>query len=593
MAVDRRQILRGAIAGAATAAPFRLGETAAHAPSAPVGAFDDPLARPALVDGGSPVHLTIENTTHRFGSSLKAAPTLAYRLTEGEVVVPGTISGYLGPTIVVRTGTPAAVSVTHHVTRHPLAASVDTAVHGAVTGDRTRPRTAVHLHGANSRPRHDGGPLDTFPSGTAGEPPFPNPTTYRYENTQDATALWYHDHALGITRLNVYAGLAACYLIRDTEDTGIDTGDGTMLPAGPHEIPLVLQDKSFTADGEQYFPPAPWAPEFFGDTPVVNGVARPYLTVDRGVYRFRLVNASNARFYRLGITVQGTGAALPFWQIGGDGGLLNSPVRTEQLLIAPAERADLLVDFRGLAAGTVLEVGNSAAAPYPAGSPNAPALRQIMRFRVTARTGWAPRRPLAGMRLRPLTPVRRLDRAATSAPVRTHSLVEITDPGTGDVLMVLQNNRSFHDTAYASHPVTPDTLEVWEFANTTPDTHPIHVHLVQFQVLGRQPFDARRYRRDVYADASGRVLPGSGPYPPPSPRGHLTGPLQPPAANETGWKDTVQVPPGMVTRIAVPFGCGAAPFPIAAREVHSGDYVWHCHIVDHEDHDMMQRFRIA
>ncbi|MFD1663512.1 multicopper oxidase family protein [Streptomyces caeni] len=593
MAVDRRQILRGAIAGAAMAAPLGPGETAARAPSATGGTFDDPLTWPALVDGGSPVHLCIDNTTHRFGSSRTAARTLAYRLTKGKVIVPGTTSGYLGPTIVVRTGTPATVTVTNQVTRHPLAASIDTALHGASARDRTRPRTTVHLHGANSRPVDDGGPLDTFPRGSAGQPPFPNPTTYRYENNQDATALWYHDHALGITRLNVYAGLTAGYLIRDTPDTGIDTGDGTMLPAGPHEIPLILQDKAFTAAGEQYFPPAPWVSESFGDTPVVNGVARPYLTVDRGVYRFRLLNASNARFYRLGITVRGTGTVVPFWQIGGDGGLLNSPVRMKQLLIAPAERADLLVDFRGLAPGTVLEVGNSAAAPYPAGSPGTPALRQIMQFRVTGRTGWAPHRPIAGMCLRPVTPVRRLDRPAASAPVRTHSLVEITDPATGDVLMVLQDNRPFHDPVYASHPVTPDTLEVWEFANTTPDNHPIHVHLVQFQVLGRQPFDARRYRREVYADASGRVTAGSGPYPPPSPRGYLTGALQPPAANEMGWKDTVQAPPGMVTRIAVPFGCGAAPFPIAAREVYSGDYVWHCHIVDHEDHDMMQRYRVA
>lgn len=597
MYITRRQLLTAAAAtGTGLLLPVGLSRSAAAPPR--VKKFRDPLTWPAFVDGTQPVALSIVNSEHAFSSQLGTGRTLSYQLTAGRTLAEGPrpMPGYLGPTIVVPTGGQTTVQTTNAVTDHPLWRSLDPAVHGTLAGVAGQARTAVHLHGGNTSVEDDGGPLDTFPVGHDGEPGYPNPYTYTYGNTQDAAGLWYHDHALGITRLNVYAGLAAGYLIRDTAATGIDTGDGVLLPAPPYEIPLIIQDKRFNTDGSMFYDSAPWVPEFFGDTAVVNGTAFPYLDVDQGVYRFRVYNGSNARFYRLALKIKASGALLRFWQIGSDGGLLNEPVPLTNLLIAPGERADLLVDFRGLA-GELVEIGNSAVAPFPggarAGRRDGVPLPQVMQFRVGRAPGWTPPRPIEGMQLRPVTPVTRLDGLARGTAVRTHSLVEISD-ATDEVLMATLDNRTFDSEDYAAYPIAPNTLEVWEFANATADAHPLHLHLVQFQVLGRQPFDAQRYLDNHYADpATGLIAPDTGPYPAPSPTPYLTGPVRAPAANELGWKDTVQVPPGMVTRIAVPFGSGAVDVPIASRRVYSGDYVWHCHILEHEDNEMMQRYRVG
>lgn len=518
---------------------------------------------------------------------------------------PGTpnAAGYLGPTIVATTGEQLTVRVVNSIVDHPL--PIDTTIHGAEQADNAKPRTVTHLHGGNTRPADDGGPEDFFR----------DEHTYVYDNTQDAAGIWYHDHALGITRVNVYAGLAGGYLIRDTAETGIDTGapDGA-LPVGKYEVPLIIQDKLIGADGQQVYDGGTWMPEFFGDTPVVNGIAFPFLSVDRGVYRFRAYNASQARFYRVGLKVKSTGRALAFFQIGSDGGLLNTPVQLTNLVLGPGERADLLVDFRGLKTGELVEMGNNAPTPFPNGPRNfhkggAP-LPQIMQFRVTGTAGWAPPAPIPGMNLRPVTPITRLDPVA-AVKTRTHSLVEVMGldaAGQMAPVMALLNNRSLHDnTEYQGQPVTKNTLEVWEFVNTTVDSHPIHLHLVQFQVLNRQPIDTVAYLAASGYDRSGDGMltedeVGQGTYPAPAPTAaQLIGPPQLPPANERGWKDTVAVPPGMVTRIVVPFGSGAVSTPIAARAVHvpdysatppENDYVWHCHILEHEEKDMMQYYRI-
>jgi FtsP/CotA-like multicopper oxidase with cupredoxin domain len=577
-------------------------------PAAAVGApplirkWVDPLAIPPVVSG-STIEMSMTRSSHTFHSSLAASSTLAYRCTSDSVVAPGTASaaGYLGPTIVATTGQPLTVRMVNSIAStggHPLPIDTTT-IPDAQVADQRSPRTSTHLHGGNTRPAHDGGPEDDFR----------DEHTYVYDNSQDAAGLWYHDHAIGITRVNVYAGLAGGYLIRDTATTGIDTGaPDSPLPTGRYEIPLIIQDKTFSPGGEQVYDDGSWVPEFFGSTPVVNGIAYPHLTVQRGVYRFRTYNGSNARFYRLVLKVKSTGAALPFLQVGSDGGLLNSPVPLTTLVLGPGERADLLVDFSGLTSGELVEMGNNAPTPFPFGPRNlrkgGVPLRQIMQFRVTGEPGWVPPEPLAGMDLRPITPVVRLDDAA-AAPgvrVRSHSLVEIMGPD-GPV-MALLNNRVLHDEDYAdpAEAISPDSLEVWELVNTTVDAHPIHLHLVQFQVLDRQGFEAEDYlaASGYETDDNGWLVPGTGPHPAPSPTPYLTGARQRPPRNERGWKDTVVAPPGMVTRIAVPFGSGAVASPIAARAVHvpdydsgENDYVWHCHILEHEEKEMMQYYRIA
>ena len=601
MTLTRRQLVQ---ASAAAAAVLLVSGRAPAAWTAPplIKKWVDPLAIPPVVTGSvnSTIEMSMVNTTHKFHSGLAASATLAYQCDVGTVVDPGTpnAAGYLGPTIVATTGTQLTVKMMNSITDHPL--PIDTTLHGAEETDNDKPRTATHLHGGNTRPAHDGGPEDVFT----------DQHTYVYDNTQDAAGIWYHDHAIGITRVNVYAGLAGGYLIRDTTETGIDTGapDGA-LPAGKYEVPLIIQDKIIGADGQQVYDNGTWMPEFFGDTPIINGIAFPFLSVDKGVYRFRAYNGSQARFYRTSLKVKSTGAALPFFQIGSDGGLLNQPVPLTQLVLGPGERADLLVDFRGLNTGELVEIGNNAPTPFPNGPKNGHKggvpIQQLLQFRVTGTTGWAPPAPIAGMNLRPITPITRLN-PANAVKVRTHSLVEIM--GQGGPVMALLNNRAFHGTSdYQGDPVSKNTLEVWEFVNTTVDSHPIHLHLVQFQVLNRQPVDTVAYLTATGYDLNkdGMLTEdevGEGTYPAPAPTAaHLIGAPQLPAANEMGWKDTVIVPPGMVTRIAVPFGSGAVSTPIAARSVWvpdysatppENDYVWHCHILEHEEKDMMQYYRI-
>ena len=589
MILTRRQLLSSSVAAGAA---ILVSGSAGPVRAAPrtLRKWVDPLAVPPALTG-SHLHLSMITTQHAFSSNLPGpAPTMAYVVTGQEPS-----DAYLGPTIVATTGVPLTVTMTNELGTHPL--EIDPAIHGVQADDKDRPRASTHLHGGNTLPEHDGGPEDFFG--------FEDDHVYEYGNTQDAAGLWYHDHALALTRLNVYAGLAGGYLIRDTPETGIDTGDGTLLPAGDHEIPLVIQDKSFNDDGSLSYPPE-WEPEFFGDTAVVNGVVFPYLSVDRGVYRFRVVNGSNARFYRLAFKVKATGAQLPFLQIGTDGGLLNAPVPLATLLLAPGERADLLVDFRGLPAGSLVDLTNNAVAPFPSGARpfhkgGAP-LPQIMQFRVTATTGWAPPHgvPLRSMDLRPITPIQPLD-PAKAARTRTRSLVEIM--GAGGPRMALLDNRAFHGSdAGLDEPVRPDTSEIWELVNTTEDAHPIHLHLVQFLVLDRQPVDTAGYLEAAGYEVGpeGWLVEGTGSYPAPPVTPYLLGrAAQPPAANERGWKDTVVAPPGMVTRILVPFGEDAgAGLPVAARKVYvpgpeDNDYVWHCHILEHEENDMMQYYKIA
>jgi FtsP/CotA-like multicopper oxidase with cupredoxin domain len=306
-------------------------------------------------------------------------------------------------------------------------------------------------------------------------------------------------------------------------------------------------------------------------------------------------NGSNARFYRLKLVAGGN--AMTFAQIGSDGGLLDAPVRINRLLLGPGERADIVVDFAPLAPGTRVVMTNNARTPFPNG-PVAEViggvpLPRIMQFTVTSAPGaWTAPLP---SQLRE-TPVTRLAAHVTSATVRrTMTLVEVLDAA-GAPVTALLNNRMFHSTDYRSAPVAADALELWELVNLTGDAHPIHLHFTQFQVLDRQRFDVAGYQESVYGAAP--LVPGSGAYDPPgiNPPADpfLIGRPKPPPATERGWKDTVVAMPGEVTRILVPFGARAAgDEPLAIGSSFTGDYVWHCHILEHEDNDMMQHYRIV
>ena len=601
MSFSRRQILQASTAAAGAAMFGAVRPAPAMGAPPTLKKWVDPLAIPPVVTGSS-ISISMIATTHVFHSALPAAPTLAYRFDSGTLAAAGTASaaGYLGPTIVATTGQPLTVHMTNAMEEtggHPLAID-STTILDAEAADKESPRASTHLHGGNTRPAHDGGPEDDFRDAH----------TYVYDNTQDAVGLWYHDHAIGITRLNVYAGLAGGYLVRDTPATGIDTGAGDLLPAGDYEIPLIIQDKSFSSTGEQMYDDGSWIPEFFGTVPVVNGVAYPHQTVRQGVYRFRAYNGSNARFYRLGLKVKSTGAALPFVQIGSDGGLLNRPVPMAQLVLGPGERADLLVDFRGLRNGELVEMGNNAPTPFPFGPRNlhkggAP-LPQIMQFRVTDAPGWVPAVPIAGMDLRPVAPIARLDAAAAdsvSGPGATASWRswEPTAPSwpcstTAGCTSTTTRTKARRSSATAWRSGSSSTRP----STRTPSTcTSCSSRCSTASPSTPSPTSPARVTRPTSTDGSSPDRVRTRPR---RPRRTSTGPRKCRRPTRWGWKDTVVAPPGMVTRVAVPFGEDAVSTPIAARAVHvpdyeagENDYVWHCHILEHEENEMMQYYKIS
>ena len=594
MNFTRRQLLQaGAVAGAGILvhphAAVAARTTAPRPGSPPMFSEQLPtLADLGVIDmrAGGNAELWMRNARHSFHSHMGLTDTFAYQDSSGSQT-------YLGPIIVAERNTPFVLTVHNELGRHPLAFAIDAQLVPPGTNDADFPRTSTHLHGGNTRPGSDGGPEQVFLPGAS--------YTYNYDNNQDAAGLWYHDHALGITRLNVYAGLAGGYLLRDTpgpSGTGIDTGDGTHLPPPPYEVPLVIQDRMFNPDGSFAYPPnpeltlsdgtpRPWAPEFFGDMATVNGKCWPNLDVAHGKYRFRVFNGSNARFYDLKFVAGGN--ALAFSQIGSDGGLLNAPARLNKLVLGPGERADIVVDFAGLPAGTKVVLMNGARTPFPDGPVavrrGGVPLREIMQFSVQSEVGYTAPLP-AQLRAQPITGLAGLP----TASMRSMTLVEVLDAA-GIPVMALLNNRTFHSSDVTV--VQGDTLEQWELINTTVDAHPIHLHFTQFQVLNRQRFDVDGYLATTgFVDpATGLVTPGRGNSAPVAP--FLRGRPMPPPANERGWKDTVVSMPGEVTRIRVPFGAGAAGGdPLAIGSSFKGEYVWHCHILEHEDNDMMQRYLI-
>jgi spore coat protein A len=529
-----------------------------------------------------------------------------------------------------------------------------------------------HLHGAETPPVLDGGPDAWFTAdgaykghayyagvdfvGGGANPPLLNESIYRYLNTQEAAPIWFHDHLLGGTRLNVYAGLAGAYAIIDPNaplPTGLHPVGLQQGANGPVDylIPLVLQDRMFDTNGQLYFPNVGinpehpfWIPEFVGDTIVVNGKVWPFLNVEPRRYRFLFINGSNARTYEMFIVNPVTKVmGPPIWQISTDGGYLDAPVKFDpnaakpaitKLVLMPGERAGVIIDFAGFAGQTLL-LRNTGRTPYPKGSPpSGSTLGQIIQFRVgPGPVADASYNPASGIPLR--TPmVRLVDPAAgtlaagvTADETRQLTLNEII--GAGGPLEILVNNTKWdgkqgdgsvrpdftpvtvgNTTDYYSELPNEGDTEVWEIVNLTADAHPMHTHLAQFQLISRQNFNTNKYT-GAYAAAfpGGAFVPAYGPpldYNTGNTRAlggnpditpFLQGPIMLPDPNEAGWKDTVHVLPGQVTRFAIRFAPtdtpagekGAYPFDPNAS---GHGFVWHCHIVDHEDNEMMRPYAV-
>lgn len=477
-----------------------------------------PAAQPiGTTPEGYPLyHLDIVQTTHNTHRDLPPTTVWTYN------------GSWPGPSFVVQSGQPIAVEYFNDLrdemgnprTDHIL--PIDLCAHGA----EDLPKVVTHLHGGHVPADVDGYPEDTFLPGSG--------VTYVYPNNQRAGLSWYHDHALGITRLNVLMGMAGGYIIRDSQEAALG------LPSGEYEVPLVIQDRTFNADGSFNYP-AEWVEHFFGDTFCVNGKAWPFHEVKQGVYRFRVINGCSSRT----LTLSFGDPAITFDLIGVEGGLLAAPATLTQVTLSPAERADIIIDFSALAPGAEVILHNSAAAPYPNGDPMH-ALPDIMKFVVVGQPGAAFITPPSLSAIAPLDP-------SHAMASRDFTLAKTQDPCAGSIWLI----NGMHWDHISERPRL-NSIETWRFLNSSGVTHPMHMHLVFFQVLGRNEY--------LGQDQNMQPIIGA-PLP-----------LRP---TEGGWKDTVQVGPGEAVTV------------IARFEDYLGLYPYHCHILEHEDHEMMRQFEVV
>ena len=466
-------------------------------------------------------------------------------------------AGSFGMAVLARSGTPLTVRYTHNLPAiYPSWIPVDTRL--TPKGDAVRLMT--HLHGGFVAADSDGNPAIT-PDGFG--PGETQTVFYTNQSPQmPASLLWFHDHGLGTTRLNVFAGLAAAYIVRDEFDTGSEPNP-IGIPGGAYEIPLVVQDRQFNGDGTFRYPASDiagvtWIGEYFGDVMLVNGKVWPYLNVEPRMYRLRILNGCNARILNLDI------GGPTFWQIGAEGGLFDVPVRVKEMVLAPAERADVLVDFSKFAGETLVMKNHK---PHKPVSNPAPQLESVMQIRVGTTV------TLPGPTTIPSSlPGRKAD---LPDPVTTR-YITLNEIDPEEVEWYLNLSGLHFDEPTTETPKL-GTVEDWVYVNLTGDTHPMHMHLVTFQVVGRTPFNAEAYE-EAHGGPNG-VPGGIDPTP------FATGPMLPPAPEERGFKDTVKANPGYFTTIR-------AKFELPTGVIAPQTYVHHCHIVEHEDNDMMRPFTV-
>jgi spore coat protein A len=491
----------------------------------------------------------------------------------------------------------------------------------------------THLHGGNTDFQFDGNPEFFYsPDGNVTGPQwdfveggFTN--TFRYDNDVPAGNLWYHDHALGLTRLNVYAGLAGFYFVRDELDTGLpDNPLG--LPAFPYELAYGIQDRMFRDNGELFYPAFPGDPfyddfitgegavlppdlfpgggptalaEFFGDHMVVNGKIWPKENVEPRNYRMRLLNGCDSRFMVIQFVAVDPGvtdpnhpsasAPLPFWVIGSDQGL-GTPAQTDTLVFEPGGRYDIVFDFSQMPFGSRVILKNIGGdEPFGGDIPGPQVFGEtdrVMAFDVVV--------PLSGVP-DDFDPgnLPGYGGVADGATTRRVSLFEGTDEfGRLQPLLgtVKDGNLNMANVATAYtwfQPTTEtpnlDSTEIWEIYNFTADAHPIHLHLVNFEILDRQAFEYDITGTQTTTQHNGAT--GEAPE---------ISNIQNFAAVPAGSEYFEAAPKDMVT--SLPGDPEGAPptgqvVRIKAHFNKSGRYVWHCHILSHEDHEMMRVLEVS
>jgi len=608
-----------------------------------------PLATPdkTTYPGVDYYQMSVRSYNQKLHPDLPPTTLFGYTDITNKNTVP--VSKHLGGIIIAQKNRPVRLSFVDDLPLQHIM-PVDTTIPGSGMG-QLKNRVAVHLHGGAVPWPSDGGPFHWFaPNGSQGisfERWLPDAVgnltnDLWYPNKlESARLMWYHDHAVGNTRINAYSGLASAYILRDARELAmVAQGMPNLVEKGGREIPIVIQDKIFSPNGALWYPsvydPLRWqlngappipsaVPEFSGDTMLANGVVYPYHNVEPRRYRLRILNACNTRFMNLQIK-NARGVAFPlstepdltpagvgpnFLQIGNEGGFLAAPAPKANLLMGPAVRSDVIVDFSGVAPGSFLILYNDAPSPYPnAAPPPAPSYdffpgnpdnpfsgpmgygpntRTIMQFRVGNLNGLPD--PPMNLVLPAMDPVPIVTPVANTVlpdPVgAVHRYITLNERSDsyGRLIQELGNltlnpATGGYGKMYLDPPSeTPaaGSVEVWHFLNLTGDTHPMHIHLANGQILRRQAFDALNFAGAPF-------------YFPP---------LVPPDPDELGWKETFHCPPGVDTVVAIRFDLPpnprykingvltTVPVPFSAR-TGGYEYVYHCHILEHEEHDMMR-----
>lgn len=528
----RRRLLRD---GSATAAFAALAARAQmqHAPrdkeippdlaldASTLTPFVDPLPRPEMLRPFAQGRYRVPIR--------EVSATLHRNLPETRVWTYG--SSAVPPLIEVRRGEPVDVEWQNQLPAQPLISQKGFMVMGAKPVDSPS-RTSTHVHGALTSAANDGYPEDWFAPGAS--------RTCHYPNDQQAAMLWFHDHAIGVNRLNIYAGLMGMYVIRDEHEKQMN------LPSGRFEIPLMICDRILTKRGQLYYPSpeqtGDMEDEFYGDIMLVNGKIQPYCEVEARMYRLRIVNTAHARTFPLRFSND-----IPFTAIGGDQGPLPSTVTTKRFDLAPAERVDVVVDFAHSRGENVVLVGDGF---------------DLVQFRV-ARAALGKSSDGGGCSSEPCwnadptlsQSARKNGARGAAASDRTRRLT-LDD---NDAMEMLLNGKHWHDPV--TEIVKHGSTEIWELANLTDDMHPIHLHAVQFHILDRRNISVPEYKDH------GRTV--------------FTAPAVEPFAWERGPKDVVQCTARAITRILVTFNNPP------------GRYVWHCHILEHEANDMMRPYDVV
>jgi FtsP/CotA-like multicopper oxidase with cupredoxin domain len=584
--------------------------------------------------------------------------------TDGITPVPTPIFGYgqkgqftwPGKTFEVQSGEPIEVMWQNKLT-DPLTGAflphilpVDTSLHwayslmGYTQYDIATNGVPIvtHLHGGHSDFQFDGNPEFFFSPGWGVRGPQWVEKKYIYQNDQGAGNLWYHDHALGITRLNVYAGMAGFYFVRDDVDTGLpDNPLG--LPAWPYEKAYAIQDRMFRETGELFYPAFPGDPfyddfitgegavlppdifpdggptalaEFFGDHMVVNGLIWPKENVEPRNYRLHLLNGTDSRFMALrfravpaGETdLTNAGAPIPFYVIGSDQGLASAATQVDMVVSEPGSRYDIVFDFKGLQGMRIIMENIGGDEPFGGDIPGPQVFTEtnrIMAFDVAdipdvgdsfnpANIGVYGGNTNSVDRVRKVALFEGMDEfgrlqplLGTAEPATDHLGNPINWPATAEyanagLVGQMQGSIAWHSPT-TENPALGDT-EIWEIYNATGDAHPVHLHLVNFQVGTGDVANYGVTRQEFTADVIDQpVVQHNGLLG----DGFRLENIQLGAEVDAGAayvenapKDMVTALPGQVTRIKTTFD-------------KPGRYVWHCHILSHEDHEMMRVLHVG